>query len=180
MRWLLPLLWLILATLAAALYGVVNDQITVSLSPEYFSVFKRHEFWWLLASWNLTDASTRLQAVAVGIAATWWFGLLLGLILSIAGVVGKEPPLGTTEFLRLVGLTMLVTAFCSAIFGAAAYLLAPAIRPDASNWPFLDGIRDVRAAFGVGWWHNGAYLGALLGTIVACYQAKRWRAGASH
>jgi len=35
------LIWTGLATLTSVLYGVVNDQITVTLSPEYFSVFKR-------------------------------------------------------------------------------------------------------------------------------------------
>lgn len=173
MRWLIAVFWVALAVLAASLYGAINDQITATLAPEYFSVFKRHEFWWLLEEWGLVDAPTRIQAVAVGIAATWWFGLALGVALAIAGVAGRPQGLSTRSFLAAIDVTMLVTAGCSAVFGAAAYLLAPAIRPTPQNWPFLEGITRVRAAFAVGWWHNGAYLGALIGTIAACRQARR-------
>lgn len=179
MRWLLPILWLPLAAIMASLYGVINDQITVTLAPEYFSVFKRQEFGWLLFNWGLDASPTRVQAVAVGIAATWWFGILLGLFLAIAGTIGKAPLLSTRDFLRAVGVAMVVTAVFSIVFGAAAYILEPGIKPNAMQWPFLQGIRDVRAAVAVGWWHNGAYLGAVIGTVTACYLAGRWRARAT-
>lgn len=87
--------WVGFSTLVATVYGIVNDQITVTLSPEYFSVFKREQFGPFLSAIGLENAPTRLQSVAVGILATWWFGLLLGIILSLAGASGDRPPIST-------------------------------------------------------------------------------------
>jgi len=165
---------------AAALYGILNDQITVTLSPEYFSVFKRAQFWDLLEAAGLANAPTRLQAVLIGAAATWWFGLLLGIIVGVAGVVGRSPRLTTRDFLKAVGLVMLVAACTSLVFGAVGYAQGP-VRHAGNDttidaaWPFLEGIRDTRRAFAVGLWHDGAYLGGLIGTILACFRVHQWR-----
>ena len=66
--------WIALAILFATLYGVVNDQITLTFSPEYFTVFKKGQFWFPLMQAGLIDAPVRSQAVLVGALATWWFG----------------------------------------------------------------------------------------------------------
>jgi hypothetical protein len=156
-----------LAVFYAVLYGILNDQITVSLAPEYFSVFKRAQFAPALEMAGLVTAPTRVQAVLVGTLATWWFGLFLGIVLSVSGQIGRTPPLGTRDYVRAVLWIMGFTLCLSALFGLIAYCAAPIVQPTADQWPFLTGIRDVRAAFAVGWWHNGAYLGGFLGTILA-------------
>ena len=56
-----------------------------------------------------------------------------------------------------------------------AYFIEPLIKPDAGHWPFLAGIKHVRSAFAVGWWHNGAYLGALVATVMAGYRVQKQR-----
>jgi hypothetical protein len=177
---LAPVAWPVLGALAAALYGILNDQVTVTLSPEYFSVFKRAQFWDLLEAAGLTNAPTRLQAVLVGAAATWWFGLFLGVIVGVAGVAGRSPRLTTRDFLRAVGLVMLIAVCTSLAFGAVGYSLGPVRHPVNeeridSAWPFLEGIRDTRRALAVGFWHDGAYLGGLIGTILACFRVRRYR-----
>lgn len=175
-----PVVWLPLAMVAATLYGILNDQITVTLSPEYFSVFKRRQFWELLQAEGLTNAPARLQAVVIGAAATWWFGFLLGIFVGVAGVVGRSPRLTTRDFLKAVGLVMLIAASTSLAFGAVGYAQGP-VRHGGNTasidaaWPFLQGIRETRRAFAVGMWHNGAYLGGLIGTILACFRVRRWR-----
>jgi hypothetical protein len=170
---LAPIFWVPLSILAASLYGILNDQITVSISPEYFSVFKRAQFWDLLAATGFDHAPTRVQAILIGAAATWWFGLLLGLLLGNAGVIGRRPRLTTREFLRAVGLVMAIAAGTSLAFGLWGYARGP-VRSALNSasidgvWPFLEGIQDTRRAFAVGCWHDGAYLGGLIGTILAC------------
>jgi hypothetical protein len=177
---LAPILWIDLAMLAAVLYGILNDQITVTLSPEYFSVFKRHQFWPLLEAMGWTNAPARLQAVPIGAAATWWFGLILGMTVSLAGTVGRLPRLTTRQFGRAVGVVMLTTAVTSLLCGVVAYLVEPAI-PGASQQEhamfesIFGAIHEWRRFFAVGWWHNGAYLGGLCGAILACVRVRRWR-----
>jgi hypothetical protein len=177
-----PIVWINLAMAAAVLYGILNDQVTVTLAPEYFSLFKRRQFAPLLEGLGWIDAPLRLQAVAIGAAATWWFGLLLGMAVSLAGSVGLRPRLRTAGFLKAVGQVLLIAASTSLLFGAAAYLAEPALGTFSQEEHRIyetafGAIRNWRGFFAIGWWHTGAYLGGLVGTIVACARAWRCRRG---
>jgi hypothetical protein len=70
---------------------------------------------------------------------------------------------------------MLITFCASVLFGGAAYAMEPLIKPGTDDWPFLTGIQHVRRAFAVGWWHNGAYLGALPAAVMASFWAQKVR-----
>lgn len=168
-------IWQMIAILSAALYGVVNDQITLTLSPEYFTVFKHSEFYPLLQAFGQEDAPVRIEALIVGTAATWWFGCLLGMFLGVAGTLGRRPRMTTATYLRAIGQVMLMTAVVSVTFGLIADLTEPWVNPSVADWPFLDGITAIRPAFAVGWWHNGAYAGALAGTVWACRRVRKQR-----
>ena len=167
--------WIGLAIVAASLYGIVNDQITVTISPEYFSVFKRRQFTPVLKRTGLMYASPRIQTLLIGTLATWWFGLFLGIILSVSGMVGRYPPLSTRDYLRVVAGIMLFTLGLSCLFGIVAYIAAPILKPDVVHWHFLRKIHAVRPAFAIGWWHNGAYLGSFVATLGAGLWAQRQR-----
>lgn len=171
----LILIWIAISVVAAVIYGVVNDQITATISPEYFSVFKQHQFAAAIESAGLTDAPMREQAVLVGVLSTWWFGLFLGVVLGFCGIAGRNADLSTRRFAGTVVWVMTVTFAVSVAFGATAYLAEPLVGPDALHCPFLSGIREVRRAFAVGWWHNGAYLGALIATAVAGVRVQKQR-----
>jgi hypothetical protein len=175
-----PIVWINLAMAAAVLYGILNDQVTVTLAPEYFSLFKRRQFAPLLEGLGWMDGPLRLQAVAIGAAATWWFGLLLGMVVSLVGTVGLRRRLTTPGFLHAVGQVLLIAAGTSVLFGVIAYLALPALGERGAEErliyeSFFGAIRNWRGFFAVGWWHNGAYLGGLVGTIVACARVRRWR-----
>jgi hypothetical protein len=175
-----PIVWINLAMAAAVLYGIVNDQVTVSLAPEYFSLFKRRQFAPLLQGLGWADAPLRLQAVAIGAAATWWFGLLLGMAVSLVGTVGRRPRLTSRQFLKAVASVILIAAGASLLFGAVAFLAEPALRDlSQEEQTIYEGmfgaIRNWRGFFAVGWWHTGAYLGGLVGTILVCAWVRRWR-----
>ncbi len=169
------LIWQIVAILSAALYGVVNDQITLTLSPEYFTVFKRSEFYPLLQALGLEDAPVRIEALVVGTAATWWFGGILGIVLTIAAYAGRSQRLSTRGYWGAIGVVMCMTAVVSVTSGLIAYLVEPWVNPSVTEWPFLDGIQAIRPAFAVGGWHDGAYVGALAGTVWACLRVRRQR-----
>lgn len=171
----LLLLWITMSVAAAVLYGVVNDQITATISPEYFSVFKQHQFASAIQSAGLTNAPMRVQAVLVGVLSTWWFGLFLGIVLSVCAIVGRDRVLSTRDYLSAVRWVMAATLAVSVLFGVAAYLAEPLIRPDSTHWPFPKGIHQVRTAFAVGWWHNGAYLGALVAAAAAGLRVQKQR-----
>jgi hypothetical protein len=169
------LLWLGVSVLGATLYGILNDQITVTLSPEYFSVFKCRQFAPVLEWTGLLNAPVRVQAILVGTLSTCWFGLFLAIVLSISSMAGRHPPLPTSDYVRAVLGIMLFTLCVSLLLGGVAYVAEPILTPDAAHWPFLKGIQEVRCAFAVGGWHNGAYLGGFMGTMLAGLWAQRRR-----
>jgi hypothetical protein len=169
------LLWVGFGVLGATLYGILNDQITMTLSPEYFSVFKRTQFIEDIYQAGLLEAPVRVQAVLVGTLATWWFGLFLGIALGICSMVGRYTVLPTRDYLRAVVGIMACTLALSLVFGLVAYLVEPAMKPVPANWPFLRDIHAVRPAFAIGAWHDGAYLGGFVGTVLACFWAQRRR-----
>jgi hypothetical protein len=168
-------MWIGIAIVCAVLYGIINDQITTTISPEYFSVFKRRQFGPVLEQVGLLDAPVRIQAILVGTLATWWYGLFLGIMLGISSMVGRYAPLTTRRYIHAVGGVMVFTFAISVFFGLVAYLFEPSIQPNTTDWPFLAGIRNVRSAFAIGWWHNGSYLGALIATIGASFWAQKQR-----
>lgn len=64
---------LILAFLGAVLYGAVRDQVTARICLEYFTVMHPP---------LVESQSPTVVALAWGVVATWWMGLLLGLPLA--------------------------------------------------------------------------------------------------
>ena len=76
-----------MASVIAGLYGVINDQITFSISSEYYTKFKFIQF--NLANENNIDKIKfpRIFVAIVGFLATWWFGLVLGFILGLFNLI---------------------------------------------------------------------------------------------
>ncbi len=77
---LIPLLFLI-ACLFAGIYGAVHNQISYTVSPEYFTQFKFHQFG---ISESIPD---RIGAAIVGWNAAWWMGIVIGMILIPFGLL---------------------------------------------------------------------------------------------
>lgn len=168
------LVWIAIAIISASIYGIVNDQISATISHEYFSVFKRNQFALPLQHYGLFTAPMRIQAVFIGVISTWWYGLFLGIMLGINCMIGHSKPLPTIPYLRLIA-RVIITAFCtSVLFGVLAYVFEPT-KPDATHLTFLNGIKNTRPAFAVAWWHNGAYIGAFVATILASFRAHKLR-----
>ena len=76
-----------MASVIAGIYGVINDQITFSISSEYYTKFKFIQF--NLANENNIDKIKfpRIFVAIVGFLATWWFGLVLGFILGFFNLI---------------------------------------------------------------------------------------------
>lgn len=144
--------FLLSAALLAAAYAVVHDQITVTLSPEYFVYGK-----------GLDPAFLRLDVAWLAVRAGASVGLLGGAALLVANNPrrsGNPPQLGYGVLARLAFLPLAGAALVAGIFGAvnAALQLGTASAgalgvPDPRIWRFV-----------IVWaLHTGSYVGALLG-----------------
>lgn len=172
-KWMIYLLFIPVAIVAAGLFGMAHDQISYTVSPEYFTRFKFIQF-------GLADvaASDRLRAAVVGWRATWWMGLLLGPLAGAAGFLQRDASAMRRALLWTLPLIMLFTlAFSvSGLLFAQSRLQTYGLMAYA-NWPIPAGLNDPFAFVMVGQMHNFAYLGGLLAIplVWAFNLLLRWR-----
>ena len=96
---------------AAVLYGILHDQITVRICPEYFTIGHPP----IIKTKSLT-----LLAAGWGVIATWWMGMILAFPMIVAARAGRLPKRDVRSLLRPVGqllVVMAVGAFCAGIAG---------------------------------------------------------------
>lgn len=162
-----PALRIVLLCLCAAvLYGILHDQVTARVCVEYFTVGHPPVFG--------TESPT-LLAFGWGVLATWWVGVLLGLLLAFAGRRGPAPPRTARSLVRPVGVLLLVMALVAAAAGGLGYGLGRAgavvlLEPFASRVP-----AERHALFLADLWaHSASYLVGFVGGGVLA--ARVWRA----
>jgi hypothetical protein len=104
-----------LAMAAAIGYGVVHDQITIRVCPEYFTVAHPHIF---------NTGSLTLIALGWGVVATWWAGLAAGIALALAARVGSPEKLTWRRLVRPALVLLLVMGVCATLAGFTGHWMA--------------------------------------------------------
>ena len=116
-----PLL-LVTCCVAAGLYGALHNQISYTVSPDYFHAFKFHQFG------ISSELRGRIGASIVGWYASWWMGLLIGIpVLSI----GLLLP-GWKAYLTHCCLALAVVAVTALVVGLGALAYAHVTIADGS------------------------------------------------
>jgi hypothetical protein len=153
---LLPLL-LVLACLWAGLYGALHNQVSYTVSPEYFHKYKFIQF-------DIPEPlHGRVGAALVGWQASWWMGLFLGAPVLLVGLILPD---GKTYFTHAVRAFAVVTA-TALLAGLAALAWASAAVTEATLPPFAfpAGVVDRVAFARAGVMHDFSYLGGALGVV---------------
>lgn len=110
----LPALRIVLLAIAAAIvYGIAHDLVTAHVCLEYFTVAHPPLF---------PTEDPVLLALAWGVVATWWVGLILGLLLAHAALRGPEPAVSTHALVRPIAKLLAVMALSAAFAGFVAWL----------------------------------------------------------
>ena len=167
-----PILRIVVCCMASMIaYGIVQDQFTVRICPEYFTVGHPP-----IA--GLTDPT--LLGITWGFLGAWWGGLCLGLALAITMHVGRSPPLTMGQLARPMALLFLAVASVAILCGLGTNFNAGLLgvklgEPWASQIP----PERHRAMLVVANAHFGAYGSAVVGAIVVCEWASRKRRWAS-
>jgi len=159
-----------MCTVAAVVYGILHDQVTVRVCLEYFTVFHPPVF----ATVNPT-----LLGLGWGVIATWWVGLPLGVALAIAARFGsRQPKLTAANLVRPVAVTLGVVGLLAAVAGAWGWWQASRGAVGPPEWvalriPAAQHVRFVAAWFA----HSASYLFGALGgltlSVVTWRQRKR-------
>ena len=103
----------LLSTLAAVIYGLIHDQITIRICPEYFTVWHPQ----VSDTTNLT-----MLALIWGVIATWWMGTFLGIVLGVFAVAGPLPLPTTRTIIWTLARILIWTAACAILAGLIAWV----------------------------------------------------------
>lgn len=108
-----PTLRIVLLAIGAAIvYGIAHDLVTAHVCLEYFTVAHPPVF---------PTEDPVLLAIGWGVVATWWVGLILGLLLAHAALRGPEPAVSTPALVRPIAKLLAVMALCAAFAGAIGW-----------------------------------------------------------
>lgn len=157
-----------LSIASAIFYGIAQDQITVRVCLEYFTVGHVPIF---------GEHPPTILAILWGAAASWWVGFFLGLLLAYFASSGSSAFLPVKRLFRPI-LILLSSMFLSALVsGTVGYYLAKnnlitlrpiyASRVDKSRHPLF--MADAFA-------HSAAYLVGFIGGLLIVIWVKRTRA----
>jgi len=146
---------------AAVGYGVLQDQVSARLCPEYFTVLHPPVP-------SLTDPT--LLGIAWGFLGTWWFGALMGYVVGLMATVGPRPPLDPRDLVRPVLALVGVVAAVAGLTGLSVWRHVELF--DVSLGAGINGLvprERQRPAFVVACYHFTAYGSAILGSVVLCF-----------
>jgi hypothetical protein len=158
-----------MGALFAGLYGALHDQISYSISDEYFTKLKFYQFAYANFGWP-----PRLFAAEVGFLATWWVGLIGGWLLARLGLATLWMNGKPACILRAFALA----AAIAVTFGALGVLIA-ALRiwleglGSWEEWQTALRLRDPQGFVMVAYLHVASYLGGLLGLIGAALYVRK-------
>lgn len=157
------LLIVVLAMFVAGLYGMIHNQISYTVAPEYFTKFKFRQFG--LTEMPLPD---RVRASIVGFLASWWMGIPIGLLVGAAGFIHRDH----REMLRVTLWSFLLVIGFAFLFGLGGLLYgyfetAHIDVADYRGWFIPDDVTDLRRFLCAGYMHNSSYVGGVLAIFVA-------------
>lgn len=153
----------VLSPVLAGLYGILHDQLTYTISPEYFTKFKFYQFGLAEEFGNDTILpDPRIWVAMVGFMATWWTGIVIGIGNGLVGLFQADAKtmLKTTINATLIIITVTVATGLAGFLYGRFYLAENGV-----DWWLPDNLINRKAFITVGSMHNFSYLGGGLGLI---------------
>lgn len=147
----------------AGAYGILHDQITFTIGPEYFSKFKFEQFRYADFGWG-----DRVFVGCIGFLATWWVGFVFAWFFARRHFPDQRRDVACRAILK----SFVVVWLCGVLAGVIGYVYGLWLGPDAdySSWriPLLQfDVIDSWSFIRVAYIHNASYLGGLVGFVVA-------------
>ncbi len=149
-----------ISMLLAGIYGIIHDQVTYSISPEYFTKFKYHQFGFDPIWFN----GHRQTVTVIGFLATWWVGLVIGIVLGFSSLVFSSY-VQMRNVIKKGLIIIFITTIFSAILGffiGKLYLSNKGV----GLW-IPEDVINKSDFITVGSIHNFSYIGGLAGLIFA-------------
>jgi len=160
--------FLLAAMFASIAYAVAHDQLTATISSEYFLIAK---------GLQQDPRPYRLAVAILAVKGSYWVGLVIGTALLVANNPSQRiPQLPYATLARLAALPLSAAAVAASFVGPLFTLLDFGQRSTAVAVAGQEGAHRFLLVWGI---HAGSYLGALLGGTAAVVLAiRRRRVGA--
>lgn len=147
-----------LGTFAASAYGVIQDNVTVRISKDYFLNPDMHSYHaiWAKKMGLDNNSSNSLIALKFGVGASWWMGSILGTVIATAATLplGKNiPKLKAKEIIKPLLVLLSSTGIGAFISGIKGYS------------KYKNSTKQRQLFMANGYAHNTAYLLSTVGSI---------------
>jgi hypothetical protein len=160
----------LLTVLIAGGYSILHDQITYTISHEYYTKFKFVQFGLAEEDQALDLAEPRQAVAIVGFMATWWTGVVIGLVLGLVGLTFPTAGSMFQAIMRATGIILLVTILAGIVGGFyGKYYLARY----GVDWWLPEHLVHKGDFITVGSIHNFSYLGGLVGLVAGIIYLNR-------
>lgn len=144
-------------------YGIVHDQLTYSISAEYFTKMKFEQFRYADFGWG-----ERVFVATIGLLATWWVGFLAGWFIA-RRLIPQQPRRQALRQIRQAFAWVIGCGLAAGVLGYG-YGLWRGPAGDYSAWEWVleaCEITDRWAFVRVAYIHNASYAGGLIGLLLA-------------
>lgn len=155
----------LIGSIIAGSYGIVHDQITYLIGPEYFTKFKFQQFYY--ADFGFGE---RVFVGCIGFLATWWVGFIVAWFLARRLIPNQSRKLAYRGIFQGFAIVFL----CGMLFGVGGYAFGLWQGPDAdySAWAGILNQYNIsceRLFVRVAYIHNASYLGGFIGFVIALF-----------
>ncbi|MEM7455577.1 MAG: hypothetical protein AAF456_14585 [Planctomycetota bacterium] len=153
---LIPVL-LVVACILAGTYGAIHNQVSYTVSPEYFTKYKFQQF-------GMIHFQDRVGAAYVGWSASWWMGAVIGIVLIPLGLLIRGNRNYFPGMIRVFGVVAATTMTVGLVALAVAFMIVDA-ETVGELTRYGNAIDDDVAFARAGTMHNFSYVGGLVGIV---------------
>jgi hypothetical protein len=153
----------LLSILIASIYGAIHNQITFSISEEYFTKLKFNQF----GLWDGAFGDNGFKKSAfVGVLATCWFGAIIGLVIGTLVIFVFNFKKKTKHILKSILLTLSIAI----LMGIIGFIIGKLFINDLGmDSDFISSLNDSKSFAIAGSIHNFSYLGGIIGLAVSVF-----------
>lgn len=151
-------LTIIISVIIASVFGFLHNQISFSISNEYFTKFKFEQFGFV--EYGLE--TPRLTSGIIGVWATWWFGLIIGVLLGLVGFFEKD----WKDMFKKVIISIYRTILIVIVFGFLGIIIGKLVIVNFDfDWNLPKNLINQESFIVAGTMHNFSYIGGIIGLI---------------
>ena len=167
----------LIASAIAGIYGVINDQITFSISSEYYTKYRFLQYNLVQVEGDSRIIHPRVLVVLIAFLSTWWFPLISGLIIVIFNLIQNTWKMLLKTSVLAMLISILITVF-SAIIGfiLGSLIISKLPKYYFADWCFIpDKLNDYENYITAGTMDVFNSFGGFLGLIVAIFYSYKKR-----